>query len=51
VCGACEYNVICGGSRSRALALTGNHLASDPWCLYQPASISVSPGRSVMTTA
>lgn len=37
VCGACEFNTICGGSRSRALALTGNHLASDPWCLYQPS--------------
>ncbi|MBX3025839.1 TIGR04053 family radical SAM/SPASM domain-containing protein [bacterium] len=37
-CGRCEYRGICGGSRSRAYALTGNHLASDPWCSYQPAS-------------
>jgi radical SAM protein with 4Fe4S-binding SPASM domain len=36
-CGRCEYRGICGGSRSRAYALTGNHLASDPWCAYQPA--------------
>ena len=35
-CGRCEYRRICGGSRSRAFALTGNHLATDPWCGYQP---------------
>lgn len=37
-CGRCEYRGICGGSRSRAYALTGNHLATDPWCGYQPAT-------------
>jgi radical SAM protein len=37
VCGYCEFNTICGGSRSRAFALTGNPLASDPWCAYRPA--------------
>jgi len=36
VCGYCEFNRICGGSRSRAFALIGHHLASDPWCLYKP---------------
>lgn len=35
-CGRCEYVDICGGSRSRAYALTGNFLATDPWCEYQP---------------
>ena len=35
-CGHCEYRRICGGSRSRAFALTGNHLATDPWCGYEP---------------
>jgi len=35
-CGRCEYAAICGGSRSRAYALTGNFLATDPWCGYQP---------------
>jgi radical SAM protein len=35
-CGRCEFNAICGGSRSRAFALTGNPLASDPWCAYSP---------------
>jgi radical SAM protein len=37
-CGRCEYRRICGGSRSRAFALTGSYLATDPWCGYQPMS-------------
>jgi len=36
-CGLCEYRNICGGSRSRAYACTGNYLAEDPRCTYQPA--------------
>ncbi len=36
VCGICEFNTICGGSRSRAYALTGDYLESDPWCVYRP---------------
>jgi AdoMet-dependent heme synthase len=35
-CGICEYQKVCGGSRSRAYALTGNYLAEDPRCVYQP---------------
>jgi radical SAM protein len=35
-CGICEYQKICGGSRSRAYAFTGNYLAEDPNCIYQP---------------
>lgn len=35
-CGACEFNNLCGGSRSRAFALTGDYLASDPRCTYIP---------------
>ncbi len=42
VCGRCEFNLICGGSRSRALALTGDPFASDPWCAYRPGS-AVAP--------
>jgi radical SAM protein len=36
-CGRCEYTKICGGSRARAYALTGNYLGADPRCVYQPA--------------
>jgi radical SAM protein with 4Fe4S-binding SPASM domain len=35
-CGVCEYVKVCGGSRSRAYALTGDFLAEDPRCVYQP---------------
>ncbi|OIJ18467.1 radical SAM/SPASM domain-containing protein [Anaerobacillus alkalidiazotrophicus] len=35
-CGACEYKGICGGSRARAFALTGDYLESDPYCAYIP---------------
>jgi radical SAM protein with 4Fe4S-binding SPASM domain len=35
-CGRCEYRKICGGSRSRAYALTGDYMAEDPRCIYQP---------------
>ena len=35
-CGACEYVHVCGGSRSRAYALSGDYLAEDPRCTYIP---------------
>lgn len=34
-CGACEFAPVCGGSRSRAFALSGDPYAEDPWCSYQ----------------
>jgi AdoMet-dependent heme synthase len=37
-CGQCEYRVLCGGSRARAFAYTGDPMASDPFCPYQPHS-------------
>lgn len=35
-CGYCEYHAICGGSRARAFAATGDALEEDPFCTYQP---------------
>ncbi len=35
-CGRCEYRALCGGSRARAFAATGDALASDPFCHYEP---------------
>lgn len=35
-CGRCEFRSICGGSRARAYALTGDPFATDPWCAYEP---------------
>jgi AdoMet-dependent heme synthase len=36
-CGQCEYRYMCGGSRARAYADTGDPLGSDPLCPYHPA--------------
>ncbi len=33
-CGNCSFTLICGGSRSRAYAETGNPIGSDPLCEY-----------------
>ncbi len=39
-CGACEYRELCsGGSRARAYALTGDYLASEASCAYEPPAI------------
>lgn len=35
-CGQCEYRVLCGGSRARAYAMTGDLFGADPLCLYEP---------------
>jgi radical SAM protein len=41
-CGSCEFKEICGGSRARAYALTGNPHAEEPCCSYVPKG-SVPP--------
>ena len=38
-CGACEYKKVCGGCRARAYEATGDFLAEEPLCNYQPTSI------------
>lgn len=42
-CGRCEFKQVCGGSRSRAYALTGNPLAEEPCCAYVPRDYVVPP--------
>jgi radical SAM protein len=37
-CGICEFRTVCGGSRARAYAVTGDVLAEEPACAYQPSS-------------
>lgn len=37
-CGQCEFRYICGGSRARAYAMTGDYLAEEPFCAYEPRS-------------
>jgi heme b synthase len=39
-CGACEFLQVCGGCRARAYSLTGNYLAEEPYCIYQPGVLA-----------
>lgn len=41
-CGACEFSGVCGGSRSRAFATSGDPYTEDPLCAYQPGSFPYS---------
>ncbi|MGQ9503979.1 MAG: TIGR04053 family radical SAM/SPASM domain-containing protein [Thermogutta sp.] len=45
-CGTCAYRAICGGSRARAYAVTGDYLAAEPDCVFQcaPGSFLIPPG-------
>lgn len=36
-CGVCEYRDVCGGSRARAHAVTGDYMESEPFCSHIPA--------------
>jgi radical SAM protein len=38
-CRACEYRHICGGSRARAYAVTGNPFAQEPDCNFLPRAL------------
>jgi radical SAM protein len=44
-CGACEYRNICGGSRARAYAVTGDFMAEEPCCIYQPRGYHPDPNH------
>lgn len=44
-CGVCEFNTICGGSRSRAYAITADYLETDPWCVYRPKPATATMGN------
>ena len=38
-CGVCEYRHVCGGSRARAYAVTGDYMESEPYCTYIPKAL------------
>jgi radical SAM protein with 4Fe4S-binding SPASM domain len=44
-CGLCLYNEVCGGCRARAFACTGDYLAADPTCSYQPQTVTAITGE------
>ncbi len=37
-CGLCEYKNICLGCRARAYYATGDYLAEEPYCVYEPVA-------------
>ena len=39
ICGVCEYRHVCGGSRARAYAVTGDYLGPEPDCCYQVGQV------------
>ena len=41
-CGVCEFREVCGGSRARAYAITGDPFAEEPYCAYQPKAAPVA---------
>ncbi|MFI5349501.1 MAG: TIGR04053 family radical SAM/SPASM domain-containing protein [Elusimicrobiota bacterium] len=45
-CGVCEFSAVCGGSRARAYAMTGDYLETDPFCAYEPRELSRSSTAS-----
>ncbi|CAI9403405.1 TIGR04053 family radical SAM/SPASM domain-containing protein [Aestuariimicrobium sp. T2.26MG-19.2B] len=38
-CGVCGFRDACGGSRARAYAMTGDHLAEEPFCAHVPPQL------------
>jgi radical SAM protein len=49
-CGACEYGDLCGGSRARAYAATGDPLGEDPACAFIPGARRVSGTSTASST-
>jgi radical SAM protein len=42
-CGVCEFREVCGGSRARSYALTGDVFAEEPCCIWQPQVSAYPP--------
>ncbi|MBT2641383.1 TIGR04053 family radical SAM/SPASM domain-containing protein [Bacillus sp. ISL-41] len=38
-CGVCEFRFVCGGSRSRTYAVTGDYMDSEPFCVHIPEAM------------
>lgn len=45
-CGECDFRRVCGGSRARAYGVTGDYLAADPSCTYEPGVVGEHPTGS-----
>jgi len=42
-CGVCEFRRVCGGSRARTYAMTGDLFAEEPACAYEPGALGTEP--------
>lgn len=42
-CGICQFKQLCSGCRARAYGMTGNYLAEEPFCAYEPSTREVVP--------
>lgn len=38
-CGVCEFRRVCGGCRARALGMSGDYMAEEPFCVYEPRAL------------
>ncbi len=45
ICGRCEYRFVCGGSRARAFAVTGDYLEAEPDCCYEVGQDALYMGQ------
>ncbi len=45
-CGRCEFLKVCGGCRARAYEASGNYLAEEPYCIYEPRDKKTMPAPS-----
>lgn len=41
-CGVCQFKSLCSGCRARAYGVTGNYLAEEPFCAYEPETRTVN---------
>ena len=49
-CGICEFRRVCGGSRARAYALTGDFLETEPDCATLRLSSGARQGMRVVAS-
>ena len=40
-CGCCEFRNVCMGCRARAFAASGDFLAEEPFCVYEPKMVQL----------
>jgi AdoMet-dependent heme synthase len=50
-CGVCDFRDVCGGSRARAYAMTGDPLEAEPFCAHLPARWTRATAAAARTEA